>query len=99
METKKVLTTNNRIEAWKRDVLAEDRSIALDAIDRLTEIGGEDIYRFAIELLRSPDPSIRNIATLILGPPKDNRATDPLLEVMSVKKANSRACDLRYRDR
>jgi len=66
----------------KKEIFSDNYAIALSASKKLTEISGDDIYYFLIELLGSKDPSIRNLGALALRKRADNRAILPLLNVI-----------------
>lgn len=69
---------DDQIRRWKKELLDDNQTVALAAVDGLAKNGGENIFNHAIDLLKSPKPAVRNIAAILLRDLKDDRAVEPL---------------------
>lgn len=75
-----IMTQQSAIERYKIEILSDDAKIALNASDKLAEIGGQEVLDFLISLLESDNVHLRNLAALALREIGDNQALEPLLK-------------------
>ncbi|MBG8554175.1 HEAT repeat domain-containing protein [Hymenobacter guriensis] len=68
-------------------VLGDDDETADDAFEELTELGGEEVFQFLLQLLETDKPLLRNRAAGSLRDLADQRAIQPLLAAIQ-KPAN-----------
>lgn len=70
----------------KNDIYSDNDELANKSVDRLAEIGGDEIIEFLIPILDSDNPIIRKRAAFALQDIKDNRAVEPLLKAIFKKE-------------
>jgi len=74
------------IDCLKKDIYSDNEDIAYKIIDKLAEIGGDEIIEFLIPILDSESPIFRKRAAFTLQDIKDNRAVEPLFKAIFKKE-------------